>query len=140
VKILLATDGSNHARKAVDYVIKHSAMLGKEPDLTLVHVQARLPNRAAAALSRAAVDRYYQDQSERALAPARRMLRAKAIAFKEAKLFGEAGETIASLAIRGKFSLIVMGSRGMGGFGSIVLGSVAHKVLASCKVPALIIR
>ena len=140
MKILLATDGSNHARKAVDYVIKHSAMLGAEPDLTLVHVQARLPNRAAAALSRAAVDRYYHDQTEKALAPARRMLSAKGIPFKQAKLFGEAGETIAALATKGKFSLVVMGSRGMGGFGSIVLGSVAHKVLASCKVPALIIR
>jgi len=140
VKILLATDGSNHARKAVDYVIKHSAMLGDEPDITLVHVQARLPNRAAAALSPAAVDRYYRDQAEKALAPARRALTAKGIAFKEAKLFGDAGETIASLAAKGKFSLIVMGSRGMGGFGSIVLGSVAHKVLASCKVPALIVR
>lgn len=140
VKILLATDGSNHARKAVDYVIKHSAMLGDEPDLTLVHVQARLPNRAAAALSRTAVERYYRDQTEKALAPARRALSAKGIPFKEAKLFGDAGETIASFATRGKFSLVVMGSRGMGGFGSIVLGSVAHRVLAGCKVPALIIR
>ena len=140
MKTLLATDGSNHARKSVDYVIKHSDMLGDEPDLTLVHVQARLPNRAAAALSRTAVDRYYRDQAERALAPARRALSAKGIPFKEAKLFGDAGETIAAFATRGKFSLVVMGSRGMGGFGSLVLGSVAHKVLAACKVPALIIR
>lgn len=140
VKILLATDGSNHARKAVDYVIKHAAMLGDQPDLTLLHVQARLPNRAAAALSRTAVDRYYRDQAEKALAPARRALSAKGIPFKEVKLFGDAGEIIASFAARGKFSLLVMGSRGLGGFGSIVLGSVAHKVLASCKVPALIIR
>jgi nucleotide-binding universal stress UspA family protein len=140
VKILLATDGAKCARKSVDYVIRHSAMLGKDPDLTLVHVQPRLPNRAAAALSRAAVDRYYHDQSEKALTPARRALRAKGIPFKEAALFGEPGETIAGFATKGRFDLIVMGSRGMGGFGSIVLGSVAHKVLASCKVPALVIR
>lgn len=140
MKILLATDGSKCSRRAADYVIKHAAMLGKQPDLTLVHVQARLPNRAAAALSRAAVDRYYHDQSEKALMPARRALRAKGIPFKEANLFGEAGETIAAFATKGRFDLIVMGSRGMGGFGSIVLGSVAHKVLASCKVPALVIR
>jgi nucleotide-binding universal stress UspA family protein len=140
VKILLATDGSKCARRAVDYVIKHSAMLGKAPDLTLVHVQARLPNRAAAALSRTAVDRYYHDQSEKALTPARRALRGKGIPFREAPLFGDAGEVIAGFATKGRFDLIVMGSRGMGGFGSIVLGSVAHKVLASCKVPALVIR
>jgi nucleotide-binding universal stress UspA family protein len=140
VKILLATDGSKCARRAVDYVIRHAAMLGKEPDLTLVHVQPRLPNRAAAALSRAAVDRYYHDQAEKALSPARRALRAKGIPFKEAKLFGEPGETIATYATRGGFALVVMGSRGMGGLGSIVLGSVAHKVLANCRVPALIIR
>jgi nucleotide-binding universal stress UspA family protein len=33
-----------------------------------------------------------------------------------------------------------MGSRGLGGWGSLVLGSVASKVLRNCKVPALIIR
>jgi nucleotide-binding universal stress UspA family protein len=140
VKILLATDGSNHARKAVDYLVKHPAILGKDPELTLVHVQTRLPNRAARALSRAAVDRYYDDQAEKALAPARRAFSAKDIRFKEAKLFGDPGDIIASLATRGKFSLIVMGSRGLGGFGSLVLGSVAHSVLAHCTVPALIVR
>jgi nucleotide-binding universal stress UspA family protein len=140
VKILLATDGSKYARRAVDYVVRHSAMLGPKPELVLVHVQPRLPNRAAAALSRAAVDRYYDDHSEKALAPARRALGAKRIPFKEAKLLGDAGEIIASFATKGRFELLIMGSRGLGGFGSLVLGSVAHKVLASCKVPALIIR
>jgi nucleotide-binding universal stress UspA family protein len=140
VKVLLATDGSKCARKAVDYVIRHSAMLGKQPDLTLVHVQPRLPNRAAAALSRTAVDRYYHDQSEKALVGARRALRAKGIPFRETVMLGEAGETIAGVASKGRFDLLVMGSRGLGGLGGIVLGSVAHKVLANCKVPALIIR
>ncbi len=140
MKILLATDGSNHARKAVDYLIKHPGILGKDPELTLVHVQTRLPNRAARALTRAAVDRYYNDQAEKALAPARRAFSAKGIAFKEARLFGDAGQAIAAFATKGKFALVVMGSRGLGGFGSLVLGSVAHSVLAHCRVPALIIR
>ena len=140
MKILLATDGSKCAKRAVDFVIRNAAMLGKAPDLTLIHVQPRLPNRAAAALSRAAVDRYYHDQTEKALSPARRAFRARGIPFREAKMLGEAGETIANFAAKGRFGLVVMGSRGMGGLGSIVLGSVAHKVLANCRVPALIIR
>jgi len=140
VKILLATDGSRCARRAVDYVIRHPDTLGKDPELVLVHVQPRLPNRAAAALSRTAVDRYYEDQAEKALSWARRVLTRRRVAFKEAKLFGEPGEAIAAFAAKGRFGLVVMGSRGLGGFGSLVLGSVAHTVLAKCRVPALIIR
>ena len=140
MKTLLPTDGSKCARRAAEYVIRHAAMLGPDPDLVLLHVQPRLPNRAAAALSRTAVERYYHDQSEKALALARRMLGRKSIAFKEVKLLGDAGEAIASFATKGRFQLIIMGSRGLGGFGSLVLGSVAHKVLANCKVPTLIIR
>jgi len=140
VKILLATDGSKCSRRAVDYVLRHPETLGEDPELVLVHVQPRLPNRAAAALSRAAVDRYYQDQSEKALSWARRVLTRRHIAFKEATLFGDPGETIAAYAAKGRFGLLIMGSRGLGGFGSLVLGSVAHKVLANCRVPALILR
>jgi nucleotide-binding universal stress UspA family protein len=140
VKILLATDGSKCARKAVDYVIRHTGMLREKPEVTLLYVQPRLPNRAASALNRNDVDSYYQDHADKALAPARRALRAKDIPFKETSLFGDAGEMIAAYATKGRFQLVVMGSRGLGGLGRLVLGSVANKVLANCKVPTLIIR
>jgi nucleotide-binding universal stress UspA family protein len=53
---------------------------------------------------------------------------------------GNPGELIAKLAEAEKFDLVVMGSHGRGALGNLMVGSVATKVLASCKVPVLIVR
>jgi nucleotide-binding universal stress UspA family protein len=47
---------------------------------------------------------------------------------------------LAAAAKQGKFDLLVLGSHGHGRLASLVLGSVAQRVLASCEVPALIVR
>jgi nucleotide-binding universal stress UspA family protein len=140
VKILLAVDGSQCSHRAVNYLIRNASMFGAKPDVHLVHVQVKLPARAASALSYKAIQRYYDSQSSKAFASPKRALAAKKIPFREVKLWGDAGEMIAAYAKKGKFSLVVMGSRGLGGLRSLVLGSVAGKVLANCNVPALIIR
>ena len=41
---------------------------------------------------------------------------------------------------KGRFDLVVMGSRGHGSFVNLVLGSVATKVLSETQVPVLLIR
>ena len=38
------------------------------------------------------------------------------------------------------FDLLVMGSHGHGNVGNLVMGSIATKVLAGCKVPVLLVR
>ena len=53
---------------------------------------------------------------------------------------GEPGDEISDFATKGSFDLVVMGSHGHGLFKNLVLGSVATKVLAGCKVPVLLVR
>ncbi len=53
---------------------------------------------------------------------------------------GPAGEVVANAADSGKFDLVMLGSHGHGAIAGMVLGSVASRVLASCKVPLLIVR
>ena len=53
---------------------------------------------------------------------------------------GPAADTIAALAAKGKFDLLMMGSHGYGLLGNLVLGSVTTKVMAKCEVPVLIVR
>jgi nucleotide-binding universal stress UspA family protein len=53
---------------------------------------------------------------------------------------GNAGDTIAAFAEKGKYELLIMGSRGHGSLTGLVLGSVATKVLAKCNVPVLLVR
>ena len=51
-----------------------------------------------------------------------------------------AAETIAALADKGKYDLLMMGSHGQGSLGNLVLGSVATKVMALCDTPVLLVR
>jgi len=140
MKIVLAADGSKYTRRAVKYLITHLADFSANPDIHLLYVQQPVPGRAAAAVSRNVLRRYYLEESREALASAAQMLKAKGIRFKEVHLVGEPGTSIAAYAGRKKCSLIIMGSHGQGAISSFVLGSVVRKVLASCSVPVLIIR
>ena len=72
--------------------------------------------------------------------PARRLLQKAGLVFLDKWLVGDPGDEVAKFADKGKFDLVVMGSHGQGLFANLVLGSVATKVLAGCKVPVLVIR
>ena len=53
---------------------------------------------------------------------------------------GDPAGTITHKADAGRYDLIVMGSHGHTALGSLLLGSVAQRVLATCRVPVLIVR
>jgi len=53
---------------------------------------------------------------------------------------GDPGFNIVKLAHSKKFDMIVIGSRGMGGFKEILLGSVSNHVLHQSKIPVLIVK
>ena len=140
MKILLAVDDSKCAMRAVTHVIDNVGMFGPDPEIHLLHVERPLPGRATAAAGRTVVQSYYLEQSTKALSRASRALTRSGIQYKPVHLIGDPGETIAAYSKREKFPLVVIGSHGQGALSSMVLGSVAHKVLALCDTPALIIR
>jgi nucleotide-binding universal stress UspA family protein len=103
-------------------------------------VQPELPPRAKAAVGKDVVASYHSEEAEKVLAPVSKFLLRHGIDAKSAWKTGPAAETIAKLAASGKFDLLVMGSHGHGTLVNLVMGSVATKVLAHCKVPVLLVR
>ncbi|MDF1483927.1 universal stress protein [Ramlibacter sp. H39-3-26] len=140
MKILLAVDGSDYTKKMLAYLGAHDELLAGTHDYTALTVQPLLPPRARAALGKEVVDKYYAEESEKVLGPVRKYLARKGVEVKGIAKIGHAGETIAKTADTGKYDLLVMGSHGHGLFGNLVLGSVATQVLASSKVPVLLVR
>ena len=55
-------------------------------------------------------------------------------------LTGRAAENIIREADKGKFDLIVIGCRGLGGIKGLVLGSVSHSVVNGSKIPVMIVK
>jgi nucleotide-binding universal stress UspA family protein len=139
MKILLAVDGSPYTKKMLAYLATHELFTSGN-DYTVYTVQPLLPPRARAAVGKEIVEKYYEEEAEKVLAPVTKFLLRHGIDAKSSWKTGHVGETIAKFADSGKFDLLIMGSHGHGTLVNLVMGSVATEVLAHCKVPVLLVR
>ena len=141
MKILIAVDGSPYSIKAVKHVIKHFNWFSGPPELHLLHVKLPLPpGRARSFLGSDVVNDYYREESEEALAPSEKLLRKKDIPFHSGYKVGDVAQEIHAYVRKNKIDLIVMGSHGHGALSTLVMGSVATKVLALTETPVMIVR
>ena len=140
MKILLAVDGSKYTKQMLAYLAAHDEWLGARHDYTVVHSVLAVPHRAAAFVDAATVTKFYEDDAETVFRPIRAFFAQQGIEAKFVHTVGHAAESIAELAEKGKFDLLIMGSRGHGEVVNLVLGSVATKVLARCSTPVLLVR
>lgn len=140
MKILLAVDGSAYTRRMLAYVAAHDELLGPVHEYTVLTVVPAIPPHAASFLDKATLDSYYREQAEAVLVPVRAFAEQQQWRTNIVHKPGYAPDVIAALAESGKFDLLVMGSHGHSALGSVVLGSVATRVLAQCKTPVLLIR
>lgn len=140
MNILLAVDGSTYTKKMLAYLATHDALFSTQNHYTLLTVNPQLPPRARAAVGKEMVDAFHREEADKVLAPVTKFLLRHGIDAKSLTKVGHAGETISKTATSGKFDLVVMGSHGHGSLGNLVMGSVATQVLASCKVPVLLVR
>jgi nucleotide-binding universal stress UspA family protein len=140
MNILVAVDGSAYSRRMLAYLAAHDEWLGAQHRYTLVHATAPLPLRVARALDREQIDDYHASGSDAVFKPIRTFFKQHGIDVKYVDKVGAPADVIARLAKGQKFDLLMMGSHGHGALASLVLGSVAARVLASCKVPVLLVR
>jgi nucleotide-binding universal stress UspA family protein len=106
----------------------------------LLHVAPAVPPRAAAVLDKSVLQAHYTEESDKVFKPLRTFFAKQKIAAEFVAKVGAAADTIASLADKGKFDLVMMGSHGHGMLASVVTGSVVVRVLARCQTPVLIVR
>ena len=141
MKILLAADNSEFTRRAARHLVTHLSWFAEPPEVLVLHVHPPIPYAgAAAAVGKAALDRYLKEDSEAALARATKELDKANVRYTASWVTGKVDEEIAAAVARNKVDLVVMGSHGEGALSNLVLGSVATKVIASVKTPVLIVR
>ena len=140
MKILVPVDGSPFTKRMLAYLAAHDEWLGDAHRYTLLHVTPAVPPRAAAALEKSLLQEHYTEQSDKVFKPIRSFFGKQKIQAEYVAKVGPAAETIAALATKGKFDMLMMGSHGHGLLGNLVLGSVTTKVMAQCGVPMLIVR
>jgi len=142
MRILIAVDGSKHSLNAVSNLIEHADWYRGPLKAELVYVNPPLPysGRAAAVIGKKRIARYHREEGEAALIRARKMLDAAGIDYTAHILIGPAAESIVQQANTLKCGLIFIGTHGRTAAGTMLLGSVANKVIHIAKMPVLLVR
>jgi len=86
------------------------------------------------------LERYYVEEGEAKLAPAKKKLDAARVPYKGHVLVGPVAEAIVKHAKDKRCDLIYIGTRGMSAIGKALLGSTATKVLHISDTPVLLVK
>ncbi|MEM1519741.1 MAG: universal stress protein [Pyrobaculum sp.] len=125
-KILIAYDGSDHAKKA----IQHAVALAKAFDSALYVITiATDPSQVSIERARRIVDEAARQISNMGVSVAETEVRS-----------GSPPTEILNYAEEREVDLIVMGSRGLSAIQRLVLGSVSQTVVSRARVPVLVVR
>ena len=138
-RILIPVDGSAHARKAIEHAL---AIVAKDPtaEVHLLNVQPPVRGGAASLVSQSDLDGYHRDEGMKVLAdPAKQVEAAGARPHLHVGV-GDPGDTVLSVAQRLGCTQIVMGTRGLGAVGALLMGSVARDVAGKSEIPVTLLR
>lgn len=132
MKILVAYDGGEPARRALELTVKLANKLGAEVGvLSVVPVHS----------GRVAVDPWDDGPVHLAqLAEARMFLRERGIEPSLVKRAGDPAETIETVAIEGGYDMVVVGSRHLGAVSRVLQGSVSEHVATHAQATVVIAR
>ena len=142
MKMLVAVDGSAHSRRAIDAVSKLAPRIVGGLRVLLLHVGAppvyygELPP-----FDLGPIEQAQREQTERVLADA--LAHARAAGLGEPITLSAVGEPAAEIlriAAEQGVDQIVMGTHGRGALGSLLIGSVAQRVLHGATVPVLLVH
>lgn len=136
-KMMVAYDGSAGSQKALAWAVDLAIKL--KSDVVVLSVVK--PPEFSPSMDE--VDEFYSD-GERYYRP----LLEKAVKYGAGEgmvleteiLHGHPAESIVRYAYDRQADLIVMGTRGMGGFKSLIIGSVAQKVVTYSKIPVVVMK
>jgi len=138
-KILVGLDGSSGSARALAWAIELAKAL--DGQIVAVHI-AELLTPSALGLGLAPIDlpddwvedlrRRFEDQWT---AP----LKQAGVQYRTVFETGAPASTLIAIAHAQHSDLIVTGSRGLGGFGELLLGSVSHQLVLHAQIPVVVI-
>ncbi|GIK96930.1 MAG: universal stress protein [Alphaproteobacteria bacterium] len=140
MRILVPVDGSDPSLAAVRFVVDTLVPASDGLEIHLLNVQPPLPSAASTFIDSGVVRGFHQEEGEKALAPARKLLDGAGVAYSSHTAVGDPAETVVTYADQRQCDGIVMGTRGLGRVAGLVLGSVASKVLHLTKVPVTFVK
>lgn len=140
MRILIPVDGSKPSLHSIDFLTRHSDLLGDKLDVTILNVQPPVSARIYAMESPESIEKYYHDEAASVINMITSKLPEHHKNITLTYRIGEPAETIAHVADSMDADLIVFGSRGHHPLGAFLFGSVSNAVIARVRRPILILR
>jgi len=127
--MLVCTDGSEHALRALDFAAKLAEKMSSK--IVLLHVQEEKLHKVS--------PKTVEDLGRKILSKTARVLGKRKVKIDRKLEFGVPANVIVDFAEKGNHDLIVLGRRGLGTIDRFLLGSVSDDVSHKAKCSVLII-
>ena len=140
MKILLAADGSEYTKKALDFLAQHKQLLGKDEELLVIHAQMLLPTIFASAINVKKALEVNELAADEVLSPIKIFLEKHSLRHRCLSVVGSVAKEIVEAADNEGVHLILMGTHGRNAAVTALMGSVAQRVVANSTVPVLLVK
>ena len=139
-KILIPVDGSDNALRAIDYLISLAVQL-KETSIHVITVRDAMDSPQLHRFwTKEQIHTFQQESGHALLDAAQQRLDKAGLTYTSNIAIGDMAQSIVKYANDQQCSMIVMGTRGMGSIASLILGSVASKVVHLAKMPVMLVK
>ncbi|MCS3467315.1 nucleotide-binding universal stress UspA family protein [Pseudomonas sp. JUb42] len=141
-KVLIAYDGSEASKRALQYVIDFTGCLARPLEVHVVNVQNG-PVIYGDYITGNLIEQINDGllaTAQRALDEAGALLKAANVSYELHPAIGNVPEQIESAIRQLSCDTVVMGTRGLGSIGGLLLGSVANRVIHDVSVPVVLIK
>jgi nucleotide-binding universal stress UspA family protein len=138
-KILVPVDGSDNSYKALEAALVLSEKLGSNISVVNVMEQVPITHIESEKLLNELLEAYKKENQE-ILSKCSDIAHQKGITIKTVLLQGNPAPVILDYSKKENFDLVIMGSRGMGKFKELILGSVSSKIMHHSPCAIMIIR
>jgi nucleotide-binding universal stress UspA family protein len=141
-KVLIAYDGSEASKRALQYVIDFTGCLARPLEVHVVNVQNG-PVIYGDYITGNLIEQINDGllaTAQRALDEAGARLKAANVSYELHPAIGNVPEQIESAIRQLSCDTVVMGTRGLGSIGGLLLGSVANRVIHDVSVPVVLIK
>lgn len=140
--VVVGTDDSDASARAVDAAVEVAERDGAALHIVSVARPRSMEAWAYAETAKAGTEKTHalREQAEQSLARAAARVASAhpEVTVTTEVLYGEPGQSLADLGATA--GLIVVGSRGRGGFTGLLLGSVSHRVIHDAACPVMVVR
>lgn len=136
-KIALATDGSEHSKRAAENAI-HIAKCSLNSKIEVLFVVD--PDKVKSDVLSSWNSADVGESRKNRLKEVERIAQKSGISYEIKILHGDPGPVIVDYVNKNNFDIVIIGSRGLNALQEFVLGSVSHKVAKRAICPVLIVK